>query len=718
MARSDRQRVPGKTATAMQVRPLNKQLCLLFLLAVAGTLLLPDANAASCKPESQMTAAQRDAVSSAARNLAGEVQSGDVQTLRTNTIPAVAADFSGIASSANALKPMVQHAAITVSALYLLDASEEPAGAAQTSFYCGTPLVVLNFTNLPPGKYALAILHATGVPQPQHISLILSETAENHWMLAGFFTNPMIELGHNGLWYWTRAREYAQKKMNWNAWFYDQIAASLLDPVQFLSSPNMGKLQREAERVRPADLPGTRQMTLNASGSSFQITSIGVTTVFGGLDLEVHYVPDTAQLAQLQDPVAARKQAVDGMAALLALHPGLRQAFRGIWIRADQGTASVYALDLPMTAIAPGTQPSVAQPQPASTPQATLATAYDPTKPEAQPSLEVDRDPVLSPDAADNLPAGTTIVTATGQPGEIQKDKGGIYTLHEDVNEVALSCTVVDGKGQLVRGLKQSDFRVLEDGVPQTINSFQFQDVPVSMGILVDNSGSMRDKRAAVNAAALDLVRASNQKDAAFVVNFSDKAYLDQDFTSNIGALEHGLSQYDSRSMTALYDAVAASADEMAAHAEHPKQVLLIVTDGADNASRLTLEQAVRRVQNLGGPVVYSIGLLYGDEKAEAERAKQDLETLSRDTGGIAYFPDSLQDVGEIAGEVARDIRNQYVIGYHSTKPASLGGYRTVQVEAKAPGYKKLIVRTRNGYYRKPPAPAHPAQTAQAVPVP
>ncbi|MEO6966110.1 MAG: VWA domain-containing protein, partial [Acidobacteriaceae bacterium] len=442
-------------------------------------------------------------------------------------------------------------------------------------------------------------------------------------------------------------------------------------------------------------------------------------TEFGGLDLEVHYVPDATQLTELRDPVAARKQAVQVMAGLLTLHPGLREAFRGIWMRADQGTASVYALNLPMTAIAPGTQPPVALP--ASMQPATPATVYDPTKPETQPNLEVDRDPVLSPDAADNLPTGTTsVAVSSGKPGEIQKAKSGMYTLHEDVNEVALNCTVVDEKGQLVRGLKQGEFSVWEDGVPQTINSFRFQDVPVSMGILVDNSGSMRDKRAAVNAAALDLVRASNPKDAAFIVNFSDKAYLDQDFTSNINALEKGLSHYDSQSMTALYDAVAASATEMADHATHPKQVLLIVTDGADNASRLTLEQAVRRVQNLGGPVVYSIGLLYGDDKADAQRARQDLEALSRDTGGIAFFPDSLQDVGEIAAEVARDIRDQYSIGYHSTKPANLGGYRTVRVEAKARGYKNLIVRTRKGYYRKPPAPApaHHPETAQSVPVP
>jgi VWFA-related protein len=147
---------------------------------------------------------------------------------------------------------------------------------------------------------------------------------------------------------------------------------------------------------------------------------------------------------------------------------------------------------------------------------------------------------------------------------------------------------------------------------------------------------------------------------------------------------------------------VAASADELSHHAKQPKQVLLIITDGADNASRIALQEAIRRVQNLGGPVVYTIGLLYDAERQEAAKARNDLESLSEETGGIAYFPKSLGDVDEIASEVATDIRNQYIVGYHSTRSASLGGYRTVHVEATAPGHKHLTVRTRRGYYAKP----------------
>ncbi|MHB8302003.1 MAG: VWA domain-containing protein [Acidobacteriaceae bacterium] len=350
---------------------------------------------------------------------------------------------------------------------------------------------------------------------------------------------------------------------------------------------------------------------------------------------------------------------------------------------------------------------------PSQTQKTTPVTPYDPTHPEVQPNLNVDRDPVVSPDTEVKAPAGPSSTASTGRPGEIVKGQGGTYTMHEDVNEVVQYCTVVDEKGKLVANLQRSDFRVWEDGVPQVIDSFQYKDLPVSMGILVDNSGSMRDKRAAVNAAALDLVRASNPQDSAFIVNFSDKAYLDQDFTSNIDALARGLSHFDSKNTTALYDAVAASADELAKDGTQPKQALLIITDGADNASRLSLEQAIRRVQNLGGPVVYSIGLLFGDDKEESERARRDLETLSQATGGIAYFPRSLQDVDEIAGNIAHDIRDQYSIGYHSTKSPNLGGYRTVRVEAKAPKRGKLIVRTRHGYY---PKPTQATQTALAIP--
>jgi Ca-activated chloride channel family protein len=336
-------------------------------------------------------------------------------------------------------------------------------------------------------------------------------------------------------------------------------------------------------------------------------------------------------------------------------------------------------------------------------------------KPETQPPLNVDRDPVLSPDAEDNEPVSPEHPGSPNRGAQtLERGPHGGFTLRRNVDEVVLNVTVLDEGGHLVTDLKKDDFKLFEDGVPQTITSFQHQDIPVSMGIIIDNSGSMRDKRAAVNTAALDLVRASNRDDEAFVVNFSDEAFIDQDFTSDIGKLREGLSHIDSKGGTALYDAVVASADQLAKNAKRPKQALLIITDGEDNASTFSLEQTIRRVQDLQGPVVYSIGLLFGDEGGgrESRRAKRALKLLSDETGGIAFFPKSLADVDAIAAEVARDIRNQYTIGYHSTKPPSEGGYRVVKVEVHAAGHGKLFARTRSGYYPKPVAPE--SKTAQA----
>jgi VWFA-related protein len=280
------------------------------------------------------------------------------------------------------------------------------------------------------------------------------------------------------------------------------------------------------------------------------------------------------------------------------------------------------------------------------------------------------------------------------------RKQGEGYVLHTDVEEVALNCTVLHAN-QPVADLKKEDFQVLEDGVKQTLISFLHNDLPVSIALVVDNSGSMATKRPSVNKSALDLIQASNPQDEAFVVNFSDEAFIDQEFTSDVNKLRDGLSHIESRGGTALYDAVVASADKLAADAKRPKQVLIIITDGEDNASTLNLEQTIRRVQQLSGPVIYSIGLLFGDEmsRTEVKHARHALEMLSTETGGIAFFPKSIEQVDQIAAEVARDIRNQYTLGYHSTKPTTEPGFRRVEVTAEGKGYGKLTVRTRTGYF-------------------
>jgi len=325
--------------------------CALPLCFVAGLgVLAPVARAASCTTQSQMTPADRNALSSAARSMLSEVQNGDVNGLKANTLPAVAADFSGIAGSVQNLAPDVKTATITVDEIYGLDSSTDQAGAASTQFFCGSPVVVLNFTGIPPGKYALALVHATGVEKPQQVSLILAQNA-GRWMLAGFFAKPMINAGHDGLWYWVSARKFKQSNGRWAAWIYYHMAANLLEPLDNLSSPNLQKLQRETDEAKPADFPSDKPVTVNSPAGAFQLTAVDTTTAFGGLDLDVHYTPDPGQAAQLHDPPAARKQVEGVMTALLTAHPELKEAFHGMWVHADQGNASLFALEIPMNQI-------------------------------------------------------------------------------------------------------------------------------------------------------------------------------------------------------------------------------------------------------------------------------------------------------------------------------------------------------------------------------
>jgi len=339
---------------------------------------------------------------------------------------------------------------------------------------------------------------------------------------------------------------------------------------------------------------------------------------------------------------------------------------------------------------APGSQVSGA---PGSRQSPAAAGSQDPH------SMTVDRDPVPSPDP-DPPPAAAG--TQQGPPalGTVERENGR-YTLRQDAYEVRLNATAIDGSGRAIQTLDKDAFHVYEDGVPQTIASFRHEDLPVSLGILIDSSGSMYDKRAAVEQASLDLVKLSNKEDEAFVVDFSWEAFIDQDFTSDINKLQQGLGYIKSSGGTAMYDALVASADYLSKNAKRPKQVLLVVTDGEDNASSASIEQAIRRIQDLDGPTIYCVGLLFGDDtdKREARHAKRVLETLSEQTGGVAYFPRSIKEVDAIAAQVAQDIRTQYTISYHSTKDPKLGGYRQVHVEAKEKGFGRLQVRTRTGYY-------------------
>jgi Ca-activated chloride channel family protein len=282
-------------------------------------------------------------------------------------------------------------------------------------------------------------------------------------------------------------------------------------------------------------------------------------------------------------------------------------------------------------------------------------------------------------------------------------------TIKIDVGLVVLHTSVIDDRGKFADGLKPENFRVFEDKVEQKLSTFKREDVPVSMGLVIDNSGSMRDKRPRVNEAALTLVESSNSQDEAFVVNFNDDFYLDldKDFTSSIPELKEALERIDSRGSTALFDAVIGSLDHLK-KAARDKRVLLVVTDGEDNSSHNSLEKTLREIQKTD-TVIYTIGLLGDEKRKDKNHAMKALKEIAEASGGLAFFPESVDDVHTICEQVAHDIRNQYTLAYYPSNTRKDGTFRAVSVQVIPPrGRGKLIARTRNGYYapNSPPTAA------------
>ena len=296
-------------------------------------------------------------------------------------------------------------------------------------------------------------------------------------------------------------------------------------------------------------------------------------------------------------------------------------------------------------------------------------------------------------------PNGTT-TTKNGQGG---------YTIQSNVNLVVLHASVLNDRGVFVPGLQQGDFRVFEDKVERKLAVFKQEDVPVSVGLVIDNSGSMRDKRPSVNAAALTFVETSNPQDEAFVVNFNDDYYLDteHDFTSDIEEMKEALERIDARGSTALYDAVIGSLDHLK-KGHKDKKVLLVITDGDDNFSHHKLADVIFEAEH-SDAIIYTIGLYSKDDMKESEMrsARRNMQKLADATGGAAYFPEDVADTEAICTQIAHDIRNQYTLAYYPTNSAQDGTFRNVAVQITPPhGMGKLIVRTRSGYYSHQAAPA------------
>jgi Ca-activated chloride channel family protein len=275
---------------------------------------------------------------------------------------------------------------------------------------------------------------------------------------------------------------------------------------------------------------------------------------------------------------------------------------------------------------------------------------------------------------------------------------GDEYTIKVNVDMVILGATAHDRKNVLVSGINQDNFQVYEDGVLQPVKYFSHEDVPVTVGLVVDNSGSMKSKRHDVIAAVLAFARSSNPQDQMFVVDFNEKVSFglpdDIAFTDQPAQLEVALSRVAADGETALYDAVAVALEHLQ-KGNRDKKVLIIVSDGGDNASKHKLTE-IMALAGQPGVIIYTIGIF---DDQDADRNPGVLKRLAKQTGGESFLPESLADVTPICERIARDIRNQYTIAYVPTNRKRDGTYRVIQVKASAPGYGRLSVRTRTGYF-------------------
>jgi Ca-activated chloride channel homolog len=292
-----------------------------------------------------------------------------------------------------------------------------------------------------------------------------------------------------------------------------------------------------------------------------------------------------------------------------------------------------------------------------------------------------------------------TLLPCVAMPqGVPQPGQAGPYVIRTNADLVVLQATVRDHKGAPVSGLSKENFEVYEDKVPQQIESFSHEDVPVTVGLVIDNSGSMRPKRSEVIAAAMAFVRSSNPADQMFVVNFNEHVSLglppNLPFTNNAAQLETALSRKVITGLTALYDAIAVGLEQLQ-KGRWDKKVLIVVSDGGDDASARNLAQVLSMV-NQSNAAIYTLGIF---DETDEDRNPRVLKQLSRASGGEAFFPMTLPDILPICEQIAHDIRSQYTITFVPTNRKQDGTYRTIGVKAHEQSRgARLSVSTRAGY--------------------
>src|SRR3990172_2355042 len=282
---------------------------------------------------------------------------------------------------------------------------------------------------------------------------------------------------------------------------------------------------------------------------------------------------------------------------------------------------------------------------------------------------------------------------------EKKKGKETDYTLSVDVNLVLLHVSVFDEKERIVKSLKKEDFDIYEDKIQQELSLFKEEDAPVSLGLVIDNSGSMRTKRERVNRAAMTFVKTCNPQDEIFLINFNDQVFIDQDFTRNTDDLAEVLDTIDTRGGTALYDAIYLSLEHIR-EGKEDKKALLVISDGEDRDSRYKFETVLEFARESQASI-YVVGLFdkEGERSREQKRAVRNLRDLAEDTGGKYYFPESADEVEALCRQVAHEIRNQYTLGYKPTNTKRDGTWRSISVRLNTvKNSKKLVARTKRGY--------------------
>ena len=318
---------------------------------------VPCAHAVSCTVGSALPGEARSALFDAGHQLGGAILRGDTAALKAAAAPAAESSFSGIAATVGALAPNLAGATLTVNNIYALDASDLAGTGDDVQFFCSVPgsplLVTVTLSELPKGQFALEILHATGVKAPQQFALILQNAgtaAVTRWQLAGFFARPLLMDGHDSDWFWQQGRTLKAKGQLFSAFLYEDAAAYLARPADLYTSNNLGRLSRDMASVEPAGLPGNKAMTVSAGEGvdekSFAVTALRADGTLGALDLRVDTKVDS-----VADPVAARKDALTLMAALLKQHPELRSNFHGVWVYESTASGQSFAVEQPMTAL-------------------------------------------------------------------------------------------------------------------------------------------------------------------------------------------------------------------------------------------------------------------------------------------------------------------------------------------------------------------------------